>query len=61
MSGLPRRFSPSCLQLGIQFIQIGSDAHAKSFLEKLDNDLKEKHSIRVRSLESAIFGSCLTV
>jgi len=33
-------------QLGIQFIQIGSDAQARSFLEKLDNDLKEKHSIR---------------
>jgi len=33
-------------QLGIQFIQIGSDDQARAFLEKLDNDLKEKHSIR---------------
>jgi len=33
-------------QLGFQFIQIGSDENAKAFLEKLDNDLKEKHSIR---------------
>ncbi|KAF9651715.1 hypothetical protein BDM02DRAFT_3110160 [Thelephora ganbajun] len=33
-------------QLGIQFIQIGSDSHARSFLESLDDDLKEKYSIR---------------
>jgi len=33
-------------QLGIQFIQIGSDGQARTFLEKLDNDLKEKHKIR---------------
>jgi len=33
-------------QLGIQFIQIGSDSQARTFLEKLDNDLKEKYSIR---------------
>jgi len=33
-------------QLGIQFIQIGSDSGARAFLEKLDNDLKDKHSIR---------------
>jgi len=37
-----------CVQLGIQFIQIGSDSQARSFLEQLDNDLNEKHSIRVR-------------
>ena len=35
------------VQLGIQFIQIGSDSQARTFLEQLDNDLKEKHSIRV--------------
>jgi len=33
-------------QLGLQFIQIGSDSNARTFLERLDNDLKEKHSIR---------------
>jgi hypothetical protein len=33
-------------QVGIQFIQIGSDTQARKFLEKLDNELKEKHSIR---------------
>jgi len=45
-----------CVQLGIQFIQIGSDSQARSFLEQLDNDLKEKHSIRVRaSFELGIF------
>ena len=40
-------------QLGIQFVQIGSDAQARAFLEKLDNDLKETYSIRVRSLKSS--------
>lgn len=33
-------------QLGIQFIQIGTSKSARVFLESLDNDLKEKHSIR---------------
>jgi len=33
-------------QLGMQFIQIGSDERAKTFLGSLDNDLKEKYSIR---------------
>jgi hypothetical protein len=33
-------------QVGIQFIQIGTDDGARKFLEKLDNDLKEKHTIR---------------
>jgi len=33
-------------QLGIQFIQIGTDVRARSYLERLDDELKEKHSIR---------------
>jgi len=33
-------------QLGIQFIQIGTNAGARDFLETLDNDLKNKHGIR---------------
>ena len=36
------------VQLGIQFIQIGSDSQTRTFLEQLDHDLKEKHLIRVR-------------
>lgn len=40
---------PGFLQAGIQFVQIGSDHNARIFLEKLDNDLKEKYSIRVRT------------
>ena len=40
-------------QLGIQFIQIGTNLVAREFLEKLDNDLKEKHKIRVRSLQTS--------
>ena len=45
-----RGASYPCVQVGIQFIQIGTDDGARKFLEKLDNDLKEKHTIRVRSL-----------
>jgi hypothetical protein len=33
-------------QLGFKFIQIGSNENARKFLEKLDNELKEKYSIR---------------
>ena len=42
-------------QLGIQFVQIGTNSDARAFLEKLDNDLKDKHNIRVRSLQPAVF------
>jgi hypothetical protein len=54
MSGLPGHFSPGYFQLGLQFIQIGSDSQARSYLEKLDNDLKEKYSIRVRRLPKSL-------
>ena len=60
MSDLPEDRSRTYIQLGIQFIQIGSDSQARVFLEKLDNDLKEKHSIRVRVIQSAVFASRLT-
>ena len=50
MSGLLGRFSSWYVQLGIQFIQIGSDSDARSFLVKLDNDLKQKYKIRVRGV-----------
>lgn len=33
-------------QVGIQFIQIGTDEGARKFLEGLDNDLRDKYSIR---------------
>jgi Mg-chelatase subunit ChlD len=33
-------------QLGMQFIQIGTNEGARKYLVKLDNDLKEKHEIR---------------
>lgn len=39
------------VQLGIQFIQIGTNVEARKFLEKLDDDLKEKHKIRVGPLQ----------
>ena len=46
---LPVRGVPyPSVQVGIQFIQIGTNDGARAFLEKLDNDLKEKYNIRVR-------------
>ncbi|CAD6569669.1 MAG: hypothetical protein CYPHOPRED_003510 [Cyphobasidiales sp. Tagirdzhanova-0007] len=33
-------------QLGIQFLQIGSDPDASTFLRELDDDLKSEHSVR---------------
>ena len=55
MEDLPGCCSLLYFQLGIQFIQIGSDTQARLFLEKLDNDLKEQHSIRVRRLLETVF------
>ena len=54
-SGSLGRFSLARVQLGMQFIQIGSDERAKTFLRSLDNDLKEKYLIRVRMSERAAF------
>ena len=33
------------LQVGIQFVQIGDDKGAKDLLDRLDNDLQEKHEL----------------
>ncbi|KAM0791536.1 hypothetical protein ACM66B_005985 [Microbotryomycetes sp. NB124-2] len=38
------RMPPS--QIGLQFVQIGSDDEAARFLQSLDDDLKAKHGIR---------------
>jgi hypothetical protein len=38
-------------QVGIQFVQIGSNTAATRYLESLDNNLRTKYNIRVRSLQ----------
>lgn len=47
---LVRAVSHPYVQLGIQFVQIGDNHNVEEFLRKLDDDLKGKHGIRVRSL-----------
>jgi hypothetical protein len=43
--GLPNMRST---QVGIQFVQIGTDPRATAFLKELDDDLQGAHDIRVR-------------
>jgi hypothetical protein len=35
------------MQVGIQFVQIGNDLGATEYLKELDDDLQDKHDIRV--------------
>ena len=52
-----RGASYPCPQFGIQFIQIGNDEGATAFLTNLDNNLKQEHGIKVRTLQPMVFTS----
>lgn len=50
-----RGASYPCVQLGIQFVQVGNNPAATKFLKELDDNLKKEHKIRVRALQPMVF------
>ena len=46
MNLLPDSGSPVNTQLGIQFVQIGTDRNATRFLQQLDDDIASEQGVR---------------
>lgn len=44
---IPRNIDDSSVQVGIQFVQIGSSPQAAQFLRELDDSLGGMHGVRV--------------